>query len=37
MVQALDFVVKQNRTNATLQLLKRAIDDKRFGAIKWFI
>ena len=28
------FVVKQNRRNATLQLLKRAIDDKRFGAIK---
>ena len=40
MVQACDgagvrlFVVKQNRRNATLQLLKRAIDDKRFGAIK---
>ena len=28
------FVVKQNRLNATLQLLKRAIDEKRFGAIK---
>ena len=28
------FVVKQNRRNATLQLLKRAIDEKRFGAIK---
>lgn len=28
------FVVKQNRRNATLQLLKRAIDDKRFGSIK---
>ena len=28
------FVVKQNRSNATLQLLKRAIDEKRFGAIK---
>jgi len=27
------FVVKQNRRNATLQLLKRAIDEKRFGAI----
>lgn len=40
MVQACDeagvrlFVVKQNRSNATLQLLKRAIDDNRFGAIK---
>ena len=40
MVQACDeagvrlFVVKQNRLNATLQLLKRAIDEKRFGAIK---
>lgn len=40
MVQACDeagvrlFVVKQNRCNATLQLLKRAIDEKRFGAIK---
>ena len=37
MVQACDgagvrlFVVKQNRRNATLQLLKRAIDDKRFN------
>jgi UDP-N-acetyl-2-amino-2-deoxyglucuronate dehydrogenase len=27
------FVVKQNRHNATLQLLKRAIDKKRFGRI----
>ena len=27
------FVVKQNRRNATLQLLKRAIDEKRFGRI----
>ena len=27
------FVVKQNRGNATLQLLKRAIDEKRFGKI----
>jgi len=27
------FVVKQNRRNATLQLLKRAIDAKRFGRI----
>ena len=27
------FVVKQNRQNATLQLLKRAIDDGRFGRI----
>ena len=40
MVQSCDkagvrlFVVKQNRRNATLQLLKRAIDEKRFGAIK---
>lgn len=40
MVQACDeagvrlFVVKQNRHNATLQLLKRAIDERRFGAIK---
>ena len=40
MVQACDdagvrlFVVKQNRRNATLQLLKRAIDEERFGAIK---
>lgn len=39
MVQACDaagvhlFVVKQNRTNPTLQLLKRAIDAKRFGKI----
>lgn len=27
------FVVKQNRRNATLQLLRRAIDEKRFGKI----
>lgn len=27
------FVVKQNRLNATLQLLKRAIDENRFGKI----
>ena len=27
------FVVKQNRLNATLQLLKRAINEKRFGKI----
>ena len=27
------FVVKQNRRNATLQLLKKAIDKKRFGQI----
>ncbi len=27
------FVVKQNRRNATLQLLKKAIDEKRFGRI----
>ncbi len=27
------FVVKQNRRNVTLQLLKRAIDEKRFGRI----
>ena len=27
------FVVKQNRLNATLQLLKKAIDSKRFGKI----
>ena len=27
------FVVKQNRFNATLQLLKKAIDDGRFGRI----
>jgi UDP-N-acetyl-2-amino-2-deoxyglucuronate dehydrogenase len=39
MVQACDaagvhlFVVKQNRHNATLQLLKRAIEKKRFGRI----
>jgi UDP-N-acetyl-2-amino-2-deoxyglucuronate dehydrogenase len=28
------FVVKQNRLNSTLQLLKRAVDEKRFGQIK---
>lgn len=28
------FVVKQNRLNTTLQLLKRAVDEKRFGQIK---
>ena len=39
MVQACDqagvhlFVVKQNRRNATLQLLKRAVEKKRFGRI----
>ena len=39
MVQACDaaavrlFVVKQNRRNATLQLVKRAIEQKRFGRI----
>jgi UDP-N-acetyl-2-amino-2-deoxyglucuronate dehydrogenase len=39
MVQACDqagvhlFVVKQNRRNATLQLVKRAMDKKRFGRI----
>lgn len=39
MVQACDeagvrlFVVKQNRRNATLQLLKRAVEEKRFGRI----
>lgn len=27
------FVVKQNRTNSTLQLLKRAVDEQRFGRI----
>jgi len=27
------FVIKQNRKNSTLQLLKRAIDEKRFGRI----
>lgn len=30
------FVVKQNRRNATLQLLKRAIDGRRFGRI-WMV
>jgi len=39
MVQACDnagvrlFVVKQNRRNATLQLVKRAVESKRFGRI----
>ena len=39
MVEACDkagvrlFVVKQNRRNATLQLLKRAVEQKRFGQI----
>lgn len=39
MVEACDkagvrlFVVKQNRRNATLQLLKRAVEQKRFGKI----
>lgn len=39
MVRAFDdagvrlFVVKQNRSNATLQLLKRALNEKRFGKI----
>lgn len=28
------FVVKQNRRNTTLQLLKRAIEEKRFGKIR---
>lgn len=27
------FIVKQNRRNATIQLLKRALDEKRFGRI----
>lgn len=27
------FVVKQNRSNSTLQLLKRAVEEKRFGKI----
>lgn len=27
------FVVKQNRRNSTLQLLKRAVDEKRFGKV----
>ena len=27
------FVVKQNRRNATLQLLKRAVEKERFGRI----
>jgi len=30
------FVIKQNRTNPTLQLLKRAINEKRFGKIHMF-
>lgn len=40
MVEACDraqvrlFVVKQNRRNATIQLLKRAVDEGRFGQIK---
>jgi len=40
MVQACDkagvhlFVVKQNRRNSTLQLLKRAVEEKRFGHIR---
>ncbi|MEZ5595338.1 MAG: hypothetical protein R3E84_02935 [Pseudomonadales bacterium] len=29
------FVVKQNRRNATLQLLRKAIADERFGRITW--
>lgn len=39
MVEACDaanvrlFVIKQNRSNATLQLLKRAVDERRFGRI----
>lgn len=39
MIQACDaagkrlFVVKQNRRNATLQMLKRAVDERRFGKI----
>lgn len=39
MVEACDkagvrlFVVKQNRRNATLQMLKRAVEEKRFGKI----
>ena len=39
MVQACDdaqvrlFIVKQNRRNATIQMLKRALDEKRFGRI----
>lgn len=39
MVEAFDraglrlFVVKQNRTNATLQMLKRAVKERRFGRI----
>jgi Predicted dehydrogenases and related proteins len=39
MVQACDearrhlFVIKQNRRNSTLQLLKQAVDEKRFGKI----
>ena len=28
------FVVKQNRRNATMQILKRAVEEKRFGKIK---
>ena len=39
MVEACDaatvrlFIVKQNRRNATLQMLRRAVDEKRFGRI----
>ena len=35
MVQVVNhlFVVKQNRHNATLQLLKKAVDENRFGRI----
>lgn len=29
------FVVKQNRKNSTLQLLKRAVDENRFGRINF--
>lgn len=43
MVEACDeanvrlFVVKQNRGNATLQLLKRAVEQKRFGRINMVV
>jgi UDP-N-acetyl-2-amino-2-deoxyglucuronate dehydrogenase len=43
MVEACDiagvhlFVVKQNRRNATLQLLKRAVEQKRFGRISMVV
>ena len=30
------FVIKQNRNNPTLKLLKRAINEKRFGKINMF-